>query len=225
MELDLHIHSSYSFDSYSKVSDILKNAKKKGLGGLAITDHNTIKGSLEALKSSDDQIIICGSEIGTEIGDIIGLFINEEIKSRLSFEVIDEINDQGGLAVLAHPFKRRKSLNEEIIKKIDAIEVFNSRAAKTNENARKIADDYGLPVTAGSDSHFCFEIGRGRIVVQNAFDTESVRKSIVNKQINIKGIDSGSYLDIFSQSIRIFKQKRYRNIHRKIYERFINRRQ
>lgn len=223
MELDLHIHSNHSFDSNSKVSDIIKTSRKKGLGGLAITDHNTIKGSLEALKISGEQVIICGSEIGTEIGDIIGLFINEDIKSRLSFEVIDEINDQGGLAVLAHPFKRKKNLNEEIIKKINAIEVFNSRASKTNDNARKIADDYNIPVTAGSDSHFCFEIGRGRVVVQNDFDTESIRKSIVDKQISIKGIDSGSYLDIFSQSIRFYKQKRYKNIHRKIYERFINR--
>lgn len=221
MELDLHIHSIYSFDSYSKVSDILKNAKKKGLGGLAITDHNTIKGSLEALKISNEQVIICGSEIGTEIGDIIGLFINEEIKSRFFLEVIDEIKDQGGLAVLAHPFKRKENLNVEVVKKIDAIEVFNARAAKkNNERARKIAIEYDLPITAGSDSHFCFEIGRGRVIIQNAFDTESIKKSILRRQIEIKGIESGSYLDIFSQSIRIIKQKGFKKIRRKIYERF-----
>jgi len=223
MELDLHIHSSYSFDSYSKVSDILKNSKKKGLGGLAITDHNTIKGSLEALKISDEQMIICGSEIGTEIGDIIGLFINEEIKSRLSLEVIDEIKDQGGLAVLAHPYKRGKNPGNEIIKNVNAIEVFNARAAKTNENARKIALDYDLPMTAGSDSHFCFEVGRGRVIIRDAVDAENIRKSILKKQVDIAGINSGSYLDTLSQAIRIFKQKRYKNIHKKLYERFINR--
>jgi predicted metal-dependent phosphoesterase TrpH len=218
MDLDLHIHSNYSFDSYSRIVDILKIAKKKGLGGLAITDHNTIKGSLNALKVADEQIIISGCEIGTEIGDIIGLFINEEIKSRLSFEVIEEIRDQGGLAVIAHPFKRKRNLNNEIIKKIDAVEVFNARATKTNERARKIAEDYNLPITAGSDAHFCFEVGRGRIIVQNAFDTEAIRKSILKKQVSIKGTDSDRYLDIFSQSIRVIKQKRFKNIHRKIYE-------
>ena len=223
MELDLHIHSNYSFDSYSKIPNILKSAKKNGLGGLAITDHNTIKGGLEASRISDELLIICGSEVSTEIGDIIGLFINEEIKSRLSLEVIDEIKDQGGLAVLAHPFKRNKNLNAEIIKNIDAVEVFNARSAKTNMAARKLAIDYGHPVTAGSDSHFCFEVGRGRIVVQNAFDTESIRKAILKKQIGIKGLESGSYLDTFSQSIRVVKQKRYKKIPRKVYDRFNNR--
>ena len=134
--------------------------------------------------------------------------------------VIDEIKDQGGLAVLAHPFKRNKNLNAEIIKNMDAVEVFNARSAKTNMAARKLAIDYGYPVTAGSDSHFCFEVGRGRIVVQNAFDAESVRKAILKKQIEIKGLESRSHLDLLSQFLRIVKQKRYKKIPGKLYERF-----
>ena len=222
MELDLHIHSNYSLDSNSRISDIMKMARKRGLGGIAITDHNTIKGSLQALKISDGPIVICASEIGTEIGDIIGLFIEEEIKSRTSNDVIDEINDQGGIAVFAHPFKRKKNFDMGIIKNFDAIEVFNSRAAKTNNYARKIAEDFNLPVTAGSDSHFCFEIGRARIIAQDVFDVEEIRKSILGKKVNVRGINSESYLDVFSQSIRIFKQKNFKNIYKKIFKRITN---
>ena len=221
MELDLHIHSNYSFDSNSRIKDILKIAKKRDLGGIAITDHNTIKGSLQALKMSDGPVVIGASEIGTEIGDIIALFINEEIKSRISIEVIDEIRNQGGIAVLAHPFKRKKNFDSGTMKIFDAIEIFNARAAKTNKDAKKCAEYYDLPMTAGSDSHFCFEIGRGRTVVQDAYDLESIRKSILKKQVEVKGIESGFYLDIFSQSIRLFKQKRMRQtIQKKILKYF-----
>ena len=97
MIFDLHIHSKYSFDSISEPKKIIKVAKNMGLNGVAITDHNTTKGGLEAKKINRDHdfLVIVGSEISTEIGDITGLFLSEEIKSRNSMEVIEEIKKQG----------------------------------------------------------------------------------------------------------------------------------
>ncbi len=82
MMFDLHIHSKYSHDSYLSPPQIIKIAEKRGLDGIAITDHNTLKGGIETSKinNKDDFIVIVGSEIKTEYGDVIGLFLNEEIK-------------------------------------------------------------------------------------------------------------------------------------------------
>lgn len=215
MELDLHIHSNYSYDSFSKVSDILKIAKKIGLGCIAITDHNTIEGSLKALRISSDPIVIGACEIGTEIGDIIGLFLTEEIKSKKSLDVIDEIKGQGGLSVLAHPYKRKENVDKDVLRKIDAIEVFNARAGTTNCRARDIAFNNNLLMTAGSDAHFCFEIGRGKIIMKDCSDLEEIRKSILSKDLQISGTCSSKYLDVLSRSIRRFKAKKnkFRNFY------------
>lgn len=161
MKVDLHIHSKYSFDSILEPEKILKVAKKRGLDGIAITDHNTIKGGLEAKKINEDQnfFVIVGSEISTESGDIIGLFLNEEIKSRNSMEVIKEIKEQGGITVLPHPYKGHKNI-EEIAKHVDMIEAYNARTStELNEKAYNLARRLGKPTLAGSDAHLYREIG------------------------------------------------------------------
>ncbi|PKP56990.1 MAG: hypothetical protein CVT88_09505, partial [Candidatus Altiarchaeales archaeon HGW-Altiarchaeales-1] len=127
MQFDFHIHSMYSYDSISKIPDIIKRARMKGLSGIAITDHETIKGAKIAEKySNDDFIVIVGCEINTEMGDIIGLFLNEEIKSRKSLSVIDEIKGQEGTVVLPHPFRGHKwnLISSDILENIRIIEGF-----------------------------------------------------------------------------------------------------
>lgn len=210
MELDLHIHSNYSFDSYSKIPYILKNAKKKGLSGLAITDHGTIKGGLKALKYPQYGLkVIVGSEIATEVGHVIGLFLTEEIKSVFFIDVLDEIKEQDGIAVLAHPFKKTNEIDKEIIKKIDAIEVFNARTKKhANIMAKEIAKKHAIPITAGSDAHFYFEIGHARTIVNDISDIECIRNAILTNNTKIYGKESFPYVDLFSKSIRIIKTRK-----------------
>jgi len=105
--LDLHVHSKYSKDSRLEPEKILKLATARGLGGIAITDHNTVYGGLIARKlSKGDLLVIVGSEIKTERGEVMGLFLNEEIPERSFFDVVDAIRDQGGIVVLPHPFDR-----------------------------------------------------------------------------------------------------------------------
>ena len=215
MKLDLHIHSKYSFDSISDPKKIVDIARKKGLDAIAITDHNTIKGSLIGRKFSKDIMVICGSEIGTDKGDILGLFLNEEIKKRTYFEAIDEIKDQDGIAVLAHPFKRINKFDEEILKKIDAIEGFNARAGSSaNAKAVKFGSRYGIPMTGGSDAHFYFEIGRGRTIIGDVDDSEDVRKAILGGNTYLRGEPSSTFLDYYSQIIKIFKTKRIPKLHK-----------
>ena len=168
MKYDIHIHSSYSFDSLSSPRDIIKAAKKRGLNGIAITDHNTIKGSVLAKKWNTDKSfeIIIGAEIKTEYGDIIGLFLNSEISGNLFDSVIEQISSQGGVSILAHPY-RQYPHPEMITEKIDLIEAFNARSSKVcNQQAKDLAIKKSKAMTAGSDAHALFEIGKGITLIE-----------------------------------------------------------
>ena len=187
MRYDLHIHSKYSHKCGTlDPKDIIKYAMKKGLDGIAITDHNTIKGGLETKKYEDDSIdVIVGCELDTSQGEIIGLFIEEEIKSTDVMDIIDEIHSQGGLVVIPHPFdKFRKHFNklEDYIGKIDAIEGFNARCIfnEDNRNARKFAREQNIQIVAGSDAHYGNEIGSAGIYVSN-----NIKDEILNGDIKL----------------------------------------
>jgi predicted metal-dependent phosphoesterase TrpH len=191
MKYDLHVHSKYSHDSLLDPSEILKIAIKRGLDGVAIIDHNTIKGGLVAEKTNKnpDFEVIVGSEIKTEYGDIIGLFLNEEVKSRKFMEVIEEIKNQGGLTALAHPF-RPYEVPEKIILHLDFIEGFNARSKKwQNQKAYALALTLNKKVIAGSDAHFSFEIGRGRTHTNNRF-----QKAGGDENITLSGQESNYYV-------------------------------
>jgi predicted metal-dependent phosphoesterase TrpH len=204
MMFDLHIHSKYSHDSYLSPSKIIKIARKKGLDGIAITDHNTLKGGVETSKinSKDDFIVIVGSEIKTEFGDVIGLFLNEEIKSRIFMQVVEEIKDQGGLVVLAHPFRKGINFPIDLLKHIEYIEAFNARSSGSlNVMAQELAKKFRKKITAGSDAHLGFEVGRGRTIV-----SDNIKDALLEGRTRIVGEESNYYLvhglSILSEKIK-----------------------
>jgi len=204
MNYDLHVHSKYSHDSLLDPSKIIRIAIKRGLNGIAVTDHNTIKGGIEAEKANKnpDFEIIVGSEIKTEYGDIVGLFLNEDINSRKFIEVIEEIKNQGGLPVLAHPY-RPFNFPEKIITYFDYIEGFNARSKPwQNHKAHILASEFNKNVVAGSDAHFAFEIGKGRTLTENKF-----QKGMKNVKMNISGHESNYYV-IHGLSVALEKIKK-----------------
>lgn len=191
MKFDLHIHSKYSFDSFLNPAEIIKIAKKRGLDGIAVTDHNTIRGGIETFRinNNDDFIVIVGSEIKTEYGDIIGLFLNEEILSREFIQVTKEIKDQKGMVILAHPF-RKYNFPVELLKHIELIEAFNARSSRNlNICALKLAEQFKKPMVAGSDAHMGLEIGRGRTIV--SYDIEN---ALTDGRTEIEGEESNYYM-------------------------------
>ena len=195
-EYDFHIHSIYSKDCLTPIKQIIKRAKKQGLTGIAITDHNTIKGAVKAKKIAKNLDIIIGAEIKTEIGDIIGLFLKKEIKSRKSLEVIKEIKDQGGITILPHPFKSKKPRITHILNKIDLIEGLNTRQIKKkNILAQKLAKKYKIPAIACSDAHNPFTIGRARTI----FKEKNIKKALQKGNFKTKGKEA-SYLFTHSLS-------------------------
>lgn len=208
-KFDLHIHSKYSFDSFMDIEKIIKVAKKRGIDGIAIADHNTIKGGREVLKigKNQDFITICGSETATDMGDIVGLFVTEEINTRNALEVVDEIKSQGGLSILPHPYKRAEKIADELLRKVDGVEGLNARTITSkNEMAKEIAAKYNLPMTAGSDAHFYFEVGRGLCISKKGISTqEELRKFILKGSDELIGIETPRSIELLSQGIKIAK--------------------
>lgn len=206
---DLHIHSRYSYDSFLRPETIIRVAKKKGLNGVAVTDHGTIKGGLATKEVNDDTgfIVIVGTEIETEFGDVLGLFLEREIESRRFPEVCKEIREQGGLAVLAHPYRKGKVLPEDLFGYIDFVEGFNARSPRgLNVKAQELAEKYRVPVIAGSDAHLPFEIGRGRTILNG--DVDALRHS--EGVISVEGSESNYYL-VHGLSILMEQFKRVKN--------------
>jgi len=190
LKYDLHIHSKYSSDGYCDPKVLVKTAIKKGLSGIAVTDHNTIRGGLETIKyENNDLQVIIGSEVNTDRGEVIGLFLTEEIKSNAFIEVVDEIKEQNGVVIIPHPFDeiRGNGINpqEKDAKLVDFVEVFNSRCLfqKYNDKACEFAVENGLKFVAGSDAHFAHEIGKAGIIISE----EDVRESFSRGKIAIFG--------------------------------------
>lgn len=190
MKFDLHTHTKYSSDGVIEPEKVVKTAIKRGLSGIAITDHDAIKGSLRAKKyETEDFEVIIGSEISTERGEIIGLFLSHEIKSHIFQEVVEEIKEQDGITVLPHPFDdiRRNGINpgKKDIKLVDCVETFNSRCLrqKYNNKASQFARTNGLSVVAGSDAHFASEIGNAGVIING----DDLRKSLIKGNLEIFG--------------------------------------
>jgi len=190
MKYDLHIHSKYSSDGYLDPELLVKVAIKKGLSGVAVTDHNTLNGGLKAKEyETYDFKVIVGCEKNTDRGEVTGLFLCEEIKSNTFQDVVEEIKDQNGLVILPHPFDELRGNGlypkKEDAELVDLVEVFNSRCLlqRYNEKARKFAVENGLKFAAGSDAHFAGEIGKAGIITEG----RNIRESLLKDEIVIYG--------------------------------------
>ena len=185
----MHVHSNFSADSITLPQTALKIAKEKGLT-LAITEHNSIA-SWPVFKKLSKEMgvnVIYGEEVkvmdnGKCVGEIVGLFLNELIRPALAGEVFDKIHSQAGLAMVVHPFDifRHDFKNvKDYVKRIDLLEVFNSRTVldSHNKKAVELAKQFKLPQTANSDSHSPEEIGMSYSQV-NAETLEGARRELI----------------------------------------------
>jgi hypothetical protein len=172
--VDLHMHTTWSHDCSIDVDELLAHAETEGLGAIAITDHNVFGGALEAVERarSRNLIVIPGEEIKTDgEGEVIGLFLQEEIPRGLSFgATIAAIRAQGGLVYVPHPFDRLHSIPSSAtllrhLPEIDVFEVYNARLLfeAYNDEAVRFARKYNLTAAAGSDAHVLQGVGTGAV--------------------------------------------------------------
>jgi hypothetical protein len=172
---DLHNHTYFSPDSILSPEHLLRRARSRKLSVVAVTDHNTIRGGLAtqelAARSYPDVRIIVGEEVRTRDGEVLGLFLSEEVPRGLSAaETVDRIKSQGGLAGAPHPYDSfRSGLDErvmhELAPRLDFVEGLNARMifAMHNQRGREFAASHSLPLSAASDAHSPREIGRAYV--------------------------------------------------------------
>jgi hypothetical protein len=172
--IDLHLHTDWSHDCSIPAAVLLDHAEAIGLGGIAVTDHNVFGGALEAMELAADRdlIVIPGEEVKTDHqGEVIGLFLDEEIPRGMTFaDTIAAIREQGGLVYLPHPFDRLHAIPDPAtvhrhLAEIDVFEVYNARLLRDsfNDEALRFARKYRLLQGAGSDAHVLQGVGTGAV--------------------------------------------------------------
>ena len=192
MRIDLHCHTLYSGDSLSTMDQLLRQMDRCGLDMVAVTDHNTLAGALEFHARAPDRFLV-GEEIKTRRGELLALFLTEEVPAGLSLrETIARVRAQGGLVGVPHPLDHLRdeaigrAALEEIHAELDFVEVFNARVIYPADNrlAQELASAWGLPGSAGSDAHAPFELGRAYVELP-AFDSaESFLVGLAQGQIH-----------------------------------------
>jgi glycosyltransferase involved in cell wall biosynthesis len=192
IDVDLHMHTDHSGDCATPVEALLGEAKARGLGAIAITDHNEISGALEAREKADGIKIIVAEEVKTgDQGEVIGLFIEDKIPRGMTLqETIAEIKRQGGLVYVPHPFDRLHAVPDyphllDVLEDVDAIEVFNPRVAISsfNEEAVRFAEKYRIVCGAGSDAHVTAGLGSVRIRMRDFDGPEEFLESLRDADI------------------------------------------
>ncbi|MFL5849980.1 MAG: glycosyltransferase [Solirubrobacteraceae bacterium] len=192
IDVDLHMHTDHSGDCATPVEALLGEAKARGLGAIAITDHNEISGALEAREKAEGIKIIVAEEVKTgDQGEVIGLFIEDKIPRGMTLqETIAEIKRQGGLVYVPHPFDRLHAVPDyphllDVLEDVDAIEVFNPRVAISsfNEEAVRFAEKYRIVCGAGSDAHVTAGLGSVRIRMRDFDGPEEFLESLRDADI------------------------------------------
>ena len=204
--LDLHCHSSASFDSVASPERLMAKAHRIGLTHLAITDHERIDGALRARDRAPEGLtIIVGEEVRSADGDMIGLYLERAVPPGLSAaETAAAIHEQGGLVGLPHPFDRFRSSGgsqaaaqqrtlDALVAAVDYIEIHNARAYRdANPLAAAFAQTRGLPGTVSSDAHSVMELGVAQTVVPGLVDGPAALLALLPDATILKG--RASYL-------------------------------
>lgn len=178
IRVDMHLHTSHSFDSLSDPDAVVRVALARGIDRICVTDHNEISAALELRDRYPGRIIV-GEEVKTAEGvDVIGLFLHERIpKGTPARECCERIKEQGGLVYVPHPFAGGKGgggrILPEIEDLIDVMEGFNARIhfRRLNEAAVAWAGERNIALGAGSDAHTLREVGRAYVELP-PFDDE-----------------------------------------------------
>lgn len=204
-KINFHIHTKYSFDSLLEPSFIVDYLYQNGYDIAIITDHNTIKGAVEAKKYAIEKYgdkfnVIVGEEVKSDIGDIIGFPLKEEIEPADWKTVVAKMKQQDALICLPHPYKSHDLFlihQEEFINQFDFIEVFNARInEKLNEHALNLAEKYKKFKIAGNDAHVKYDLLNCTVFYKGSLESPE----LINNITHIRNVR-------LSQIINYYKKK------------------
>ncbi|MBI4294896.1 MAG: PHP domain-containing protein [Chloroflexi bacterium] len=191
IKADLHVHTAFSGDSANTISGVIARCLDRGINCVAITDHNTIAGALKVQQQAPFTVIV-GEEVRTTEGEVIGLFLKEEVPLGLTPQAtVDRIKAQGGLVCIPHPFDRvrhsplKNSALMAILPGVDIIEAFNARTLfrRDIDTSLDFARAHGLLYSAGSDAHTPGEIGNACVEMPDFNGPEEFRQALAQGRI------------------------------------------
>jgi len=172
---DLQVHTEASPCSRAAPEDVVTAAVDAGLDGIAVTDHDTLDGYPAVSEAAPEELaVLPGVEVTTDQGHLLALGVDRVPPRADPVTVAEDVHEQGGVAVLSHPFDRLREHYDEgleaIATAVDGVEVTNSRCVlrRYNRRARAFASEHGLAVTGGSDAHFPMEVGRAYTVCEGS---------------------------------------------------------
>jgi len=184
--VDLHLHTRCSKDSLLAPDRLLAAARRAGMSRIAVTDHNCARAALQLAEREPD-FVIPGEEILTTRGELLAYFIREEVPPGLTPRAaIERLRAQGAVISVSHPFDRLRGGHwalhdlQAIAPHVDALEGFNARCffAGDNTQAQEFAARCGLPMTAGTDAHAAWEVGRAGLVLPRFATPEELRQAL-----------------------------------------------
>ena len=186
LKIDLHVHTIYSVDSLITPEEVAYYAKKRGLDGVAITDHDRLDSALRMCKEKD-LLILPGMEVTSSDGHIVALNIQNPVAKGLTAEqTVDRIHNTGGITIACHPGAMFKgSLGNHSTSMFDAVEVINSSAIPFRHSVKRgeqIASRLKIARVAGSDAHYGPEIGCAYTLIDAEPNIDDIVNAIQKKQ-------------------------------------------
>ena len=196
--IDTHVHTCFSPDSVADPALMLVTAARRGLAGIAVTDHNTLDGARRAQRRAAelkerhklpaDFFVIEGEEVGSRDGHIIALFLHQTVPADLSAaDTIDQIHAQGGLAVAAHPMlpsgvgQRAATLPFDAVETVNMAETLHFAVASGRANRKRAQFYAGLkgPCLGVSDAHDPSVLGMAYTLIPgDRVDEAAVRQAL-----------------------------------------------
>ena len=207
-----HMHTRHSFDSLTEPRWLVERAEELGIDVIAVTDHGTWKGSVEARECAQEAglklHVIQAAEYLTDRGDVIGLFLDREHDEPSAVALCDAIHESGGLTLLPHPY-RWHNLDEDLLSRIDLIEVHNSRtAAADNERAVELARARKRPGLAGPDAHRIGELTLARNLFKGECptDDEGLKQALLNAPRRYEITVGSEWDEWISQGVKLVRR-------------------
>jgi predicted metal-dependent phosphoesterase TrpH len=207
-----HVHTRHSFDSMADPTALVRHAASQGVHVLVVTDHDTWQGSVEARAAAAreqlDLHVVLATERNTDQGDLIGMFLTEDIAETNALAFCDAVHAQGGLVSLPHPYKWHR-LSDELLERVDLIEVYNARCTPwDNSQAEALARDKGKQKVVGPDAHRVGELMLARIEFEGdrPNDEAGIRRALFEAPRKFVTRRPSIWNEWRSQAVRFWRQ-------------------
>ncbi len=208
----VHVHTRRSFDSLTRADALVRHAVRLGIDVLAVTDHDTWQGAVDTLgevsRTNAPLRVVIASEFATDQGDLIGLFLRDDLRIRSARGFCDAVHEQGGLVLLPHPYKWHR-LDEALLERVDFIEVFNARTSRAdNARAADLARQRGARALVGPDAHRLGEVGLARNEYDGAVpaDEAALKRALLDQTPRFHTAPASGWDEWRSQGVRFLKQ-------------------